>query len=260
MSFQALLWLAIIIACAAGCNVAVPANVLPPEIPATRATSRRVLLGNSVEGRPLEMVIFGEPCPECPPILIIGGIHGDETTSVVVANHLIDDLTQNPAEAAGHIVAILPNANPDGRIAGTRTNAHGVDLNRNFPSQNWSPKHSVLAKPGKTAGSEPETQAVLQAIQMVAPSRIISIHSFVGRCLDNYDGPARDLAETMSRFNHYPVAATIGYPTPGSLGSWAGVDRQVPTITLELPYNLPGEDAWKQNRAALLAAIGADGP
>jgi hypothetical protein len=47
----------------------------------------------------------------------------------------------------------------------------------------------------------------------------------------------------------------MGYPTPGSLGTWAGVDRQIPIVTLELPARQRGEDGWKANREALLAAI-----
>jgi protein MpaA len=59
----------------------------------------------------------------------------------------------------------------------------------------------------------------------------------------------------MSKHNGYPPAATMGYPTPGSLGSYAGIDRQIPMITLELPRDAPGDQAWRENREALLAAI-----
>ena len=61
----------------------------------------------------------------------------------------------------------------------------------------------------------------------------------------------------MSAKNHYPTTAAIGYPTPGSLGSYAGIDKKIPMITLELPRNLPGDQAWAQNKDALLAAIEA---
>jgi protein MpaA len=59
----------------------------------------------------------------------------------------------------------------------------------------------------------------------------------------------------MAMHNVYPVKATIGYPTPGSFGSWAGIDLQIPVITLELPRDLPSEKAWEGNRDALLEAI-----
>ena len=51
--------------------------------------------------------------------------------------------------------------------------------------------------------------------------------------------------------NGYEAKDNIGYPTPGSLGSWAGIDRQIPMITLELPRKMGGEEAWEQNRQAL---------
>ena len=86
----------------------------------------------------------------------------------------------------------------------------------------------------------------------------MSVHSGL-RC-NNYDGPAEWLASLMSRFNGYPVRPTMGYPTPGSLGSWAGIDRKIPIVTLELPRNVDGETAWEQNRDALLAAISAAPP
>jgi protein MpaA len=61
----------------------------------------------------------------------------------------------------------------------------------------------------------------------------------------------------MSRLNGYTPTATIGYPTPGSMGTWAGIDRQIPMITLELPRTLPASQAWTNNRQAVLAAITA---
>ena len=50
----------------------------------------------------------------------------------------------------------------------------------------------------------------------------------------NYDGPARELADRISDIMDYPVEESIGYPTPGSFGTYAGVERNIPTITLEM--------------------------
>ena len=63
------------------------------------------------------------------------------------------------------------------------------------------------------------------------------------------------LASRMSALNGYPVTANIGYPTPGSFGSWAGIDQGIPVITLELPRELSGERAWETNRQALIASL-----
>jgi protein MpaA len=59
----------------------------------------------------------------------------------------------------------------------------------------------------------------------------------------------------MSGYNKYPPEPTIGYPTPGSMGTYCGIDRKIPMITLELPRDASGEESWNRNREALLAAI-----
>jgi len=70
----------------------------------------------------------------------------------------------------------------------------------------------------------------------------------------NYDGPARELAIEMAMFNDYPVRKDIGYPTPGSLGNYAGNENKIPTITLELPRK-SFQMIWEENREALLISI-----
>ena len=70
-----------------------------------------------------------------------------------------------------------------------------------------------------------------------------------------YDGPAHGLAESISEANRYATRDTIGYPTPGSLGSYAGIDHRVPIITLELPRGISADAAWQANREALYRAI-----
>ena len=59
----------------------------------------------------------------------------------------------------------------------------------------------------------------------------------------------------MARHNRYPVKASMGYPTPGSFGSWAGIDRGIPTVTLELPRDLSNAWVWRENAPALMTFI-----
>lgn len=219
---------------------------------------RRMRVGNSVEGRALAVEVFGAGAATT---LVLGGIHGDEPAGVDAARRLAAFLGQNPQAARGRTVAILADANPDGAVRRTRGNANGVDLNRNFPASNW--QAGVMGRTnngGTAAASEPETQAVLRLIERLRPDRIVSLHSTSGsRPCNNYDGPGATLARLMAARNGYPVVASIGHPTPGSLGNWAGVDRGIPVLTLELPEGRADGEVWEQNRQALVEAISADG-
>ena len=187
-------------------------------------------------------------------MLIFGGIHGNEPASAALAHTLADWLRENPKAWAGRTIAVLPEANPDGLRAGTRQNAVGVDLNRNFPAKNWRPTRRSAR--GAQPASEPETCALMRAVETLHPRRVLALHVMTGsgQC-NNYDGPAASLAHRMASANGYPARASIGYPTPGSFGSWVGLDRGVPTITLELPANASAAEIWRTNRDALLTFI-----
>ena len=218
----------------------------------TTPAEQSIELGRSVEGRAIQAVVLGNG-PDV--TLILGAIHGNEPTSATVAQSLLAHLREQPAALAGRTVAIIPVANPDGLARKQRTNKHLVDLNRNFPATNWGKTRRGIYYGGAEAASEPETEALLAAFETFKPARVVSIHSMDRPC-NNYDGPAREMAEQMKAAgNGYAVKDNIGYPTPGSLGSWAGIDRRIPMVTLELPRTMAGDKAWEQNREALLAAI-----
>ncbi len=219
-------------------------------------SDRAVTLGSSVQGRSIAMYTFGEKGETT---LIFGGFHGSEPTSTSLACDLIAHLEANPEIYAHRRVHVVPAVNPDGLHHRTRANLRGVDINRNFPAANFPTRPKATFAGGSSPASEPETRAVLEALRLSEPDRIISIHSIArGRHGNNFDGPAQPLAEEMSRHNGYPVLPTMGYPTPGSFGSYAGIDEQIPTITLELPRDADEETCWSENREALLAAISFD--
>ena len=225
----------------------------PPSAPLSQITER-LQLGKSVEGRPIWMHVFGSRGPT---IFIFAGIHGDEPKSKHVALQLVDYLSTHREIYTTCRVAVVPAANPDGLLRGTRVNARGVDCNRNFPAENWKlVSQTAGSHGGQTPASEPETQAILKAVEMLKPERIISIHSALGVApCNNYDGPGKALAELMGQYNGYAATDYIGYPTSGSFGSWAGVDRNIPTITLELPGRQSSQKVWQDNREAILAYI-----
>jgi protein MpaA len=215
------------------------------------------VLGASRKGRPLTCIRFGGGADR---ILILGGFHGDEPQSAAVVSRLANLLAARPSLLKEREVILLAEVNPDGLARRHRKNAAGVDLNRNFPASNWRPSHHRGRYHGGPApASEPETAAVVALVEDFRPHRIITVHAISrGRECNNYDGPGDGLADAMSRCNGYPVRSTIGYPTPGSFGAWAGVDRGIPTVTLELPARAPANRGWHENRGALLAAIRFD--
>ena len=145
---------------------------------------------------------------------------------------------------------MVAEANPDGLASGTRTNANGVDLNRNFPAANRVDGSGG----GDSALSEPESRAIARLLEEYHPERIVALHGHLG-CMD-YDGPARSLAQAMSRACGLEVRR-LG-SQPGSLGSYAGCDLAIPVVTLELTEADGRRGAlalWSRYGKALLVAL-----
>lgn len=205
--------------------------------------------GFSNEGRPIVLTEFGSGKET---LIILGGFHGDEFSGVELVQRFADYLQMELPELPARVV-IVPVVNPDGLLRGTRVNARAVDVNRNFPTENWKAgSGSAGTNPGPSPASEAETRVVIALLEKYQPDRIVSVHAPLR--MVNYDGPAQALAEVMAGENDYPVSSDIGYPTPGSFGTYAGVEKQIPTITLELPEDELG-NSWTANRDALTAAI-----
>jgi murein peptide amidase A len=197
-----------------------------------------------------------EPFPKID-TLFFGAFHGDEPESATLLFRLIDALAQEPTLLAKKPVVIVPIVNPDGLLANTRKNASGVDINRNFRTTNWESNHPEdHYYAGLAPLSEPETHAVVNLIEACKPQKIITVHTPYR--LVNYDGPnpqTQAWAEDFGRFCNYPVEASIGYPTPGSFGSWAGLQLGIPVITLELPEGEPHAVTWESTQNALFDSI-----
>jgi protein MpaA len=184
-------------------------------------------------------------------LLVVGGIHGDEPASVEAVVELVGRL-RGARAARGALV--LPALNPDGLAAGRKNSDADVDLNRNFPARSFSSDHVPGYHPGPRPLSEPETELLAEVVHSGAIEAVLAVHAPFS-CV-NFDGPARRWAETVSAACGWPLRESIGYPTPGSLGSWLGVDRGLPILTLELP---PGSlDGFRAAAAAALDAAVAD--
>jgi protein MpaA len=199
-----------------------------------RADGREVF-GFSVESRPIRGLVLGSG-PRT--YLLFGVIHGNEPLGEPLLESFITHVRGRPNMLSGRRLVILPVVNPDGLARRTRVNANGVDLNRNFPARNWKPGPRYGSEPA----SEPETRTLIKIIRQFQPRRILAIHSPLR--VVNYDGPAEALALKMADACDYPVSDSIGYATPGSLGSYAGVDWETAVITLELGKEVTRENVW----------------
>ncbi len=167
-----------------------------------------------------------------PSVLIIGCFHGDEPQG----KFLIEEyLKENPDTR----ILFIPCLNQYGFENKTRTNSNGVDLNRNFPTSNWELTQRNEFFGGDSPASEQETNFVIETIEKYNPKVILTLHAPFK--IVNYDGDAEELAQKISEIINYPVEPSVGYPTPGSFGTWAGIERKIPTITLELDEEIDVE-------------------
>ncbi len=209
--------------------------------------------GSSVLGRPIASQTFPSSHPEAAPhVLVIGGIHGDEPASVELIRLWIDVLHVHHSGRFDWL--FVPMLNPDGVLATppTRTNARGVDLNRNFPTAGWesvSHRHWVRAggsarrNPGLAPLSEPESAWLADQIERYKPDAIVSVHAPM-RLLD-FDGPH----SPPRRLGSLSLRLLGTYP--GSLGRYAGVEKRIPVLTVELanaksmPSRIESTAMWK---------------
>lgn len=169
-----------------------------------------------------------EKQPNSKTVLIIGSVHGDEPQG----KFLIENYLKNCVKPKNRML-FIPCLNPDGIVLKTRQNANEIDVNRNFPTKNWAREPFASEYfGGEDPASEIETRFVMQVIEEYSPEIILTIHAPYK--VVNYDGPAEEFANKISEIIKYPVQGDIGYPTPGSFGTYVGVERNIPTITLEL--------------------------
>ncbi len=231
----------------AGCVEPVRYPEVVGELPTAVIPSRYRIVGTSVQRRPIMCLELGAGSDVT---FIMATIHGNEVAGTPLVRRLSWYLRENPAMLAGRKVVLMAVANPDGMVYGSRYNAKGVDLNRNFQAANRiNNKQS-----GMTALSEPEARIIRQIIQQYEPDRIVTIHQPLN-CID-YDGPARMLAERMGQYCALPVKK-LG-ARPGSLGSYAGVTLGIPIITFEMTQadsELNSQAIWRKYGRALLAAV-----
>jgi hypothetical protein len=222
-----------------------------PSITIEATTGRAQVIGYSVVGRPLEVFRFGNGARER---LIVAGIHGGyEWNTIALADELIAHLGEHPELIPSDMTLyILRSLNPDGDERAHdyegRVNERGVDLNHNFPyhwKKEWDRDGcwNYLPTTGGThAGSEPETIALMNFINLHDFEALISYHS---AALGIFAGgvppyaPSERLAKALHRVSPYlyPPYAT-GCDYSGNLTDWASSVKHIPAVDIELRNHL----------------------
>lgn len=183
-------------------------------------------------------------------ILFLGVTHGEEPQGKFLIEKFIDKIKNENLNFPNNLY-FIPCLNPDGMQKGQRGNSNNVDLNRNFPTKNYEiTTFDDNTTSGSCANSEKETQFLSNIIESIKFNVILSFHAPFA--IVNYDGNALNIAQKISQITNYPVQADIGYPTPGSFGTFCGVERNIPTITLEVSDKLSNAKLWKQNEEVFL--------
>ncbi|UCF20531.1 MAG: murein tripeptide amidase MpaA [Gemmatimonadota bacterium] len=213
--------------------------------------------GRSHLGVPLEVWRPRDSCK----LLIFAGIHGEEPETTFALSRALRHLSRPSLQCA-----VVLAANPDGLIRGTRCNARGVELNRNFPARDWRPEpvahratmddpRDVLLSPGPHPASEQETQALIALIGELRPETVIALHAPLACIDDAGQGP---VAQWLAQRTGLPLVQDVGYPTPGSFGSW-GAEQGLAVVTYEFPL-APSDELVRDHVPVLVELLTGAGP
>ncbi len=217
-------------------------------------------IGSSAEGESINSWRFGSGDKK---VLFVGATHGNERSTKYLMEAWIKELDSNPSKIpSDQTIIIVPSLNPDGVEGIKRVNSNGVDLNRNFPANDWKsnvtmPGRSTPVKngAGKKPLSEPESMALYNLVIRESPDLVLTYHSTASVVSGNDSGYSNRLARAYARSSGYrylPVSDTnevFQYDTTGAFETWLHDKLRTPAILVEL-----GSDRYSQfekNKAAL---------
>lgn len=220
--------------------------LLGPVCPAAAAPWQ--VIGTTPQGEPIRAYVLGDP-ESTNRIVVLGQMHGDEPAGTRVVSAL-RTLTP-PADTA---IWLIPTMNPDGQARRTRTNARGVDLNRNFPTRWEEGGTGTRQWSGPRAASEPETQTMMNFLRDVRPTAVLSFHQPFG-VVDITHSPARKAGRLLSRWMNLPARAVdCSGPCPGTLTEWATRELGTIAITIEMPAAVSREEVDRASSAIMRLA------
>ncbi len=201
--------------------------------------------GRSHDGVPLRVF---RPAGDGPVAgLLTAAQHGEEADTALLVRRLLERIS-----AAETGWAVIPVLNPDGLLAGTRQNAAGVDLHRNFPASTWEPDQTFTyppgidpeirvpanrtnrSSPGAHAGSEPETQALTALIERLEPPLVVDLHSPLELIFVRGDVPP-DVTEELAGSAGLPAQGEFEGHCPGAFDDWL-VERGTPVLVYEIEH------------------------
>lgn len=187
------------------------------------------VIGYSVRHQPIMAYHLGDPTSKVKAVLL-GQMHGDEPAGTIVTSAVV-----HGPPIRGIDLWVIPTMNPDGNNAHTRGNAHGVDLNRNWPDH-WTHLTGIYYS-GPRVGSEPETKAMYAFLQAVKPTLMVSMHQPLNG-VDTTDGGARNpafarrlatgLGLRLTPFTCWSVCL-------GSMTGWLTNHQSGSAVTVEFP-------------------------
>ncbi len=196
-----------------------------------------LVIGHSVEGRPIEAVHVGGVGPV---VLVVGCIHGNECAALPVVRAL------ERARPVHEDLWVIPEANPDGTAQDRRLNAHDVDLNRNFPA-GWRPGRRDGYYPGPRALSEPESRALLTFVRRIRPAITVWFHQ--PQTVVRAWGRSRTAARAYARAVGVRYRSEI-WPT-GAITRWQNGDGETAFVVELAPGPLDAAGVRRHVRALL---------
>jgi predicted deacylase len=221
----------------AGTAVAVPAAA------ATKTATIRI--GTSVQGRPL-VAIHRWATGATKRVLVIGNMHGDEKAGLKVIDRL-----KTAAVPANVSLWLIASINPDGTRANTRTNAHHVDLNRNFPNSWVYSGRGTSKYSGPSAASEPETRALMWLVKKYAPRTTIVFHQPLNG-VDSYQAKSMSLVRALSRETGLPIKSfSCSGTCHGTFTGWHNANSTGRAVTIEFGSSPTNWRLDKVTRAVL---------